>query len=96
MPVVAGEPTHEAVVQVHDGGLIAKGQKVRYEGAPDWKFRPLDRQAAAEWDREIADPQRALRANLQTHDVLHPPMSAAELERERELRRSRGLPIRIA
>jgi hypothetical protein len=87
MPIVAGEPTHEAVVQVHNGTLIAMGQQVRYEGPPDWKFRPLDPEAAAEWDRDVADPQRALRANLQTQDVLHPPMSAAELERERDLRR---------
>lgn len=97
MPVVAGAPTHRAVVKAYQGGRhIEKDELVAYEGPPSWQFEPIDPEAAEKWREEVARPAHALTENLRTGAVIRAPASAAELVAEVELRRCRSLPIRIS
>lgn len=53
--------THTAMVMVyHEGELIPSGGGVNYTGKPDWKYRPNDPAARAEWEQTIADPERVV------------------------------------
>lgn len=96
MAVVAGVPTHRAVVKLYDGEFIDVDQLVRYEGQDNWKFEPLNPVAAVKWRQAVAQPQRAMTQNLQTRAILHPPLSPAEDAHEQGIRRARHAPIRIA
>lgn len=41
-----------------DEGWWNPGDVIEYSGPPNWKFEPVDPQAKAGWETEIADPER--------------------------------------
>lgn len=52
--------THEVLVPVITprGAHARVGDRLNYDGPPNWKFRPLDPADRETWESETADPAR--------------------------------------
>jgi hypothetical protein len=61
--------THTLLVRAYlDGEVKKPGYTLEYDGAPDWKYEPVDEAECERWQAIAADPARVVASLKQTGD----------------------------